>query len=169
MGRKKHRNDPKPLFDGWRLFFPREEGSSNRTKILHAFLRFLFDSSIDRIDMPGDCVLAGEVFGRSGLKNGTRTGSRGKVISIERVSRGTETDNMTNLPKDLFKVTTDAGEVYYLKEHQIDHYMMIMMGELMNDGHLLGEERWNDENFYIHPTYLDPKCVDKNFSVERFF
>ena len=170
MGKRgKHKNDPKPLYDGWRLFCPREKGERNRTRTISAFLKFFFDSSVDRIDIPGDCILAGEVFGRRGLKNGTRTGTRGNVISIERVLRGIEKDKMTNLPKDLFKATTDAGEVFYLNEHEIDHYMIILMAELMDEGHLLGEERWDDEHFYVHPAYFDPMKVDKNFSVERFF
>lgn len=136
---------PKPQLRDWTLLFLKKDGRDNRNKIAKVFAEFWDDMDQNVIEIPGNCYLAGHVFGINNTKNGSRY-ITDKIISIERKEIG-DNNVINRFRHDLFCAETVSGKRVSFYGDRFDLLMLLLMHDVL-EGQL--DQRIGH---YLHPDY----------------
>lgn len=137
-----------PIIRNWELFFLEKYGYENRSKVARAFAELWNDTDLTTIEIPGDCLLGGKVFGLELVLDGDDfyTSSLRTVTRIRHeIYRG--------ISHDLMCAVSITGRKYYFYSDDSNAYMRLMLGDLI---HLCGLSS-------TRGYYLDPKDRGKGF------
>ena len=133
----------KSMVKKWELYFGHDEGYENRFTIMKAFANFFERGNIKTIEIPGKCVLGGEVFGRDGFNDGDKI-LTSYVKTIERIDHWYR----NGVPHDLMCAITVSGSKYYFYSDEYNAYMSLMLGDMINFGKLDGRRY-----YYLPPEF----------------
>lgn len=138
-----------PMIKEWELYFEKANGYDNRTAVVKAFAKFWEDSAVDKLKIPGKCMLGGRVFGRKGFNDGDEIFTS-DVELMERIEHG----NHNGIPHDLMCATTVSGSKYYFYSDEHNAYMFLMLGDLFHTGKLS-----QDRYYYLKREFHSSKLI----------
>lgn len=138
-----------PMIKKWELYFNKANGYENRVIVIKAFANFLEDPKADKLEIPGKCMLGGNVFRREGFNDGDEIFTS-DIKSVERIEHG---DNK-GVPHDLMCATTISGSKYYFYSDDYNAYMFLMLGDLIHTGKL-NQRRY----FYLKREFRGSKLI----------
>lgn len=127
---------PKPLMKKWNLYFLKTGGFENRERIINSLVEFMKDRASICMEMPGNCMFFGEIYGHDLYKEGGRI-ITSNVLRIERC----KTENSNNHIHDLFCVVTKTGK-YFCYSDECGSNMKRMLEDLINTGSLNRMPGW---------------------------
>lgn len=136
-----------PMIREWEFYFLQEDGYENRFIVAKAFLKFWDDNSIEKLDVPGRCMLGGKIFGREGFNDGDEIFTS-IIETIERI----KCSDCSDTQHDLMCATTISGSKYYFYSNDYNTYMFMMFGDLIHMDEL------NPRPYF----YLKPKLHSSN-------
>ena len=116
-----------PRLERWEIYFYEKDGFDNRDVVARAFTDFLGNNKSDRLDIPGNCVMGGRVFGHEKIEDGDDLFTQ-YIQSVERIKRNSH----SGVTRDLICATTVLGEKYYFYSDDYNIYMFLMMTDLIN-------------------------------------
>ena len=138
-----------PRIEKWELYFEGENGYDNRFNIMKAFTEFWESPKLGKLEMPGKCMLGGQVFGRKGFEDGAEIFTS-DIQSVERL----EHDRFSGAPHDLMCATTVSGSKYYFYSDDHNAYMALMLGDIIHMGQL-DQRRY----YYLVPEYRGSQLI----------
>ena len=137
-----------PILKEWELYFDRDDGYENRTKVVEAFTNFWSKPWIKELGIPGKCVLGGKVFQSESFKDGDEIFTS-SVKFVEKISF----DNICGVRHDLICATTASGSKYYFYSDDHSGLMFLMLGDMIHLG------RISDSRVYLKPEYRDSNFI----------
>lgn len=120
-----------PMLKKWELYFERAYGPNNRFTVAKAFAEFWKNSSADKIEIPGKCMLGGRVFGKEDCEDNTEIFTP-DIISVERIERGEGEE----FPHDLMCATSISSSNYYFYSDEYNAYMFMLLDDIIHTGRL---------------------------------
>jgi len=117
--------DAKPLLRKWEFRFPKRiaDPRGNSLGVTKSFCDFLEARSLGKLDVVGEVVLNGDVYGRKGFDDGDNIITSG-IVSFERINKG----NLNGVPRDLMCANTESGSKYYFYSDDHSASMFLLLG-----------------------------------------
>ena len=137
-----------PSIEDWGLYFLQKHGYDNRSVVMKAFAEFWSSAKLETLEVPGDCILGGKVFGHERILDGDDFYTSA-IRTITRINFG----DYCGVPHDLMHATSITGRNYYFYSDDHNVHMRLMLGDLIQSGELS----------HIRGFYLDPKDRGKGF------
>ena len=124
------------------VYAPADLGQQNLEDVMVAMSNFWLNRDVDRVVIPGHCVLGGNLYGKRMHKNGEYFYTD-EIASMRRIEMGEPKD--TRFPRDVLCAETRGGETFFFYGDMFSLHLLIMMGDALEN--CLKEER----GYYQHP------------------
>lgn len=119
-------NDKKML-KNWEILVNSENGMEEGINNLRVFANFWENVNDDELEMPGNMLLRGEIYGHERFPDGSRINTS-QVKSVKRVER----DTIHGVPHDLMCATTMSGSEYHFYSDEWEAHMGLLLGTLIH-------------------------------------
>lgn len=142
-----------PYFFNWGVFFKEQDGYGNRAIVANAIAKFWNTPSETKLDIPGQCMLGGYLYGHELYEDGEEKIFASPVQTIERVCAENHGEiNEIGLLHDLMVATNKAGEKFYFYSDEFCEPTGLMIGDIL-EKRGLNQYRW----YYLDPKYKGAK------------